>query len=65
MVINLIEDGLLIIPETEFEKHYISQFQIDKLEAFVKTGASLSDIVGLKIKIIRKEKKCTNHSKES
>ena len=44
-------EELMIIPETDFEVDYLKQFQGKKLEAFVKTGQDLTDIVGLKIRI--------------
>lgn len=54
MKVEMIEDGLMIISETEFEEEYIKSFMLEKLDAFVKTGVTGSDIVGLKI---RKEKR--------
>lgn len=42
---------LTLIPATDFEANYLRRFQGKKLEAFVKTGQNLTDIVGLKIRI--------------
>ena len=50
------EEYFMITPETEFETDFISKWQGDKLEAFVKTGVQLTDIVGLKIKRIKNDK---------
>lgn len=50
------EDCLMIVPETEFETDFISKWQGNKLEAFVKTGLQLTDIVGIKIKRIIDDK---------
>ena len=54
MKIEIIKNGLIIVPETNFEAEYITQFQLSKNECFVKTGTTLNDIVGLKI--VKKEK---------
>lgn len=45
------EKSLIIEHETEFEEQFISQFMNKKLKAFVKTGMSASNIIGLKITI--------------
>lgn len=50
MWVELLEDGLLIVTETNFEEQYIAK-QMDKdKDIFVKTGITLTDVIGLKIK---------------
>lgn len=51
MKINLLDDekGLLIVPETDFEETFIRSMHLDSLKAFVKTGLTPKDIIGLKI----------------
>ena len=52
MEIHITKDGLLIVPETEFEKDYL-QHNYGKMEhkykIFLKTGLTIEDVVGLKI----------------
>lgn len=54
MKVEIIDEGLIIVPETEFEEDFIKSFMLENLNTFVKTGATASDIIGL---IIRKEKR--------
>jgi len=51
MKLELLNDGLLIVPETDFEKEYIeTNFEKGKdLKAFVKCGLSPADLIGIKI----------------
>lgn len=55
MEIKLLDDGLLIIPETDFEKEYIEKYFNKDLSSFIKYNGDLSDIIGIKI---------TNNEKE-
>ena len=41
-------DGLIVIPETEFETKYLRRFSDEKrATAFLKHGASVCDVVGV------------------
>ena len=42
--------GLLILPETEFEVGFLRRFACGDLEAFLKHGVSVSEVVGLRIR---------------
>jgi len=49
MNIKMTEDGLIIVPETEFEVKYLqNKYTPDKMfTAFLKTGLTITDVVGL------------------
>lgn len=49
------DEYFLIIPETVFEEEFIGRFQDCKFETYVKTGLTVADIAGLKIKIINEK----------
>ncbi len=55
------EKGLMIVPETEFERDYLKKFQNVKLVSFIKTGVDLTDVLGLKIHIDDKAKDDPNN----
>ena len=46
---KILPDGLLIVPETEFERSYIQSFGFGDLKCFVKHGFTATDVVGIKI----------------
>lgn len=50
MKVKLLNDGLLIEPETEFEEQYMHGMNSD-LIAFKKCGSTPSDLIGIKITI--------------
>lgn len=50
MKVEIIEEGLMVVPETQFEEEYIKSFMLEDLTAFVKTGSTGSDVIGLKIR---------------
>lgn len=50
MKVNLLPDGIIIEPETEFEAEYLQSIKIEQSEIFHKCGVSASDYLGLKIK---------------
>ena len=52
MKVEETDDGLLIVPQTEFESEHLHRLADKEMEVFVKTGTSASEVVGLKIKII-------------
>jgi hypothetical protein len=50
MKVVIEKNGLLVVPETDFEEEYLRTFHDQsKLTAFLKHGATLQDLVGLKI----------------
>lgn len=51
MKVKKVSDGLLILPETEFEEEYVNENfgRGDKLTAFVKCGLSPADLIGIKV----------------
>ena len=51
MEINIQNDGLLIMPQTEFEEQWISRIRFRKMNVYVKSGLTPAEIVGLKIDI--------------
>ena len=58
MKVKNVSDGLLILPETEFEENYINENfgRGNKLIAFVKCGLSAADLIGIKVCHQEKEK---------
>lgn len=57
MKVEILEDGLIIVPESDFEEQYLRKtFACKKLEAFLKHGLSVKDLIGLKIKPLQNEK---------
>jgi hypothetical protein len=57
MKVELDDKGLIIVPESDFEKDFISQhFSRDKkLTAFVKCGMSPANMIGIKILFSKNE----------
>lgn len=52
MKVEIIKDGLLIVPETEFEIQYLRKYYHPKgLKAFLKHGVSVATVVGIKIEL--------------
>jgi hypothetical protein len=52
MKVEMSKNGLMIVPETEFEINWLQQFgnnSDDKFKAFHKHGMTTADYVGLKI----------------
>jgi hypothetical protein len=51
MEIHITDDGLMIVPETEFEKDYLQHTFPGghTYKAFLKTGLTIDDVIGLKI----------------
>ena len=52
MKVSICKGGLIIEPETDFEDSYIREafrLQTDNIKCFVKTGLTLSDLIGIKI----------------
>ena len=49
MEIIIENSGLIIAPETEFEKQYIGNLRDVKFDVFVKCGVSASHVIGLKL----------------
>ena len=54
MKVHLEEDGILIVPETEFEEEVLEDlFPATKIQdphtAFIKTGTTPAEIVGLRV----------------
>ena len=49
MKIEIIEKGLMIVPESDFEEGYIKSYMNEDCKTFVKTGSSADDVIGLKI----------------
>ena len=66
MKVELDDKGLIIVPESDFEKDFISQhFSMDeKLTAFVKCGMSPANLIGLKILYSQKVKFEEDEDKE-
>ena len=55
MKVELANNGLIIVPETEFELQFLnSKFSDKNIKAFVKTGIDTRDVVGLKISVSEK-----------
>ena len=54
MNIKLTDDGLILIPDTDFEIEYIKSFAGIECKVYVKTGLCITDIVGLKIDKLNK-----------
>ena len=52
MKVEETSDGLIIVPQTDFEAEYLHKLAGKEMSTFVKTGTSVKDIVGLKIKIV-------------
>ena len=52
---KILSDGLLVIPETEFERQYMQSFGFGDLKCFVKHGFSATDVVGIKIEMIEEK----------
>lgn len=52
-----IENGFQIIPETEFEKEYLSQLFINqkKRHVLVKSGTSLGDVVAVNVTVANEQ----------
>ena len=48
---QILPNGLLIVPETEFERQYIQSFGFGDLSCFVKHGLTATDVVGIKIEM--------------
>ena len=57
MKVSILKDHLLVVPETEFEEDWLLNLYQQGVDhsAFIKTGLTLNDILGLKI-VPRKEK---------
>jgi hypothetical protein len=50
MKVKIVDDGLIIVPETDFEDSYLrNNFLGNSLKAFLKHGLSVKDLIGLKI----------------
>ena len=47
MKVSIINRGLMIDPETDFEEEYLREYASENLTAFVKTRNSLRDVIGL------------------
>jgi len=51
MKVEILKDGLIVVPETDFEIQYLRSFyHPHRLEAFLKHGVSISTVLGLKVK---------------
>ena len=51
MKIRLVRDGLIIVPETEFEESYMRRMNLESADVFHKNGVCSSDYIGIKIKV--------------
>jgi len=49
MKVSIVDDGLMIEPETEFETQYISNMRKFPIKSFVKCGLTPKDVLGIKI----------------
>lgn len=54
MKVEILDDGLMVVPETEFEekilvKMFSSNTNPEGYRAFIKTGLTPADVMGLKI----------------
>ena len=68
MHIEIEENGLLIVPDTKFETQYISRtFHVKdgEIQAFVKSGLTLADVIGLKITVPPQDKKYDGKSRDN
>lgn len=54
MQVKMINDGIIILPETEFEEDYLFFNFQDKPLAFLKCGIISKNIIGIKIKSSKK-----------
>lgn len=51
MKVDIMHDGLLIVPETDFEEQFLKEkFLFEKYEVFAKTGITPADFLGLMIR---------------
>ena len=50
MKVSLLSNGIIVIPETEFEAAFLRKIDLDNAIVFHKCGISSKDYVGLKIK---------------
>ena len=46
-------DGLLIVPESDFEEQYLRSYHGKKFEVFLKHGESVKNLIGLKIRELK------------
>jgi hypothetical protein len=54
MITSLTKNGLMIYPETEFEREYLETFKKAEIKVRCKTGLSHADFVGIELtKIIK------------
>lgn len=50
MKLNIINDGVQVVPETEFEKQYLTNIFIgEQRKVIVKSGAGVGDLISLNI----------------
>jgi hypothetical protein len=50
MKVEIIKDGLLIVPDTDFEADYINKnFERGELTCFVKSGMTAKELIGIKV----------------
>ena len=57
MKVDLINDRILIVPETRFERDFINEnFEYgNSLSAFIKTGVTPANMLGIKINFTSKK----------
>tara|TARA_R110002126_G_scaffold68046_7_gene172115 strand:- start:1501 stop:1674 length:174 start_codon:yes stop_codon:yes gene_type:complete len=49
MITSFTATGLMIFPETEFERQYLESFEKTEIKVKYKTGLSLSDFIGIEL----------------
>jgi len=55
MKVSLLSNGIIVIPETEFEAAFLRKIDLDNAIVFHKCGISSKDYVGLKIRKLKEE----------
>lgn len=58
MKVEVIENGIEVIPETEFEEGYLRNFLNNEREVVVRSGIDISNIVGLKVRWRNNDAQC-------
>lgn len=51
MKVKIEKDGLLVVPETDFEEEYLRSYSNQKeLDVFLKHGLTVKELIGLKVR---------------